>query len=59
LPPGRYADTLTYPFWDMALRHLHGAHFIFTNTIMADMELDIPIYVALRFESPPDLWKKT
>lgn len=43
-----YADTLTYPFWDMALRHLEGAHFIFTNTIMADMELDIPIYVALR-----------
>lgn len=40
---------LTYPFWDMALRHLEGAHFIFTNTIMADMEVDIPIYVALRY----------
>lgn len=49
LAAGPYADTLTYPFWDMALRHLQGAHFIFTNTIMADMELDIPIYVALRF----------
>ncbi|HSV95793.1 MAG TPA: hypothetical protein VLM75_02535 [Spirochaetota bacterium] len=42
-------STLTYPFWDMALRHLEGAHFIFTNTIMADMEVDIPIYVALRY----------
>ncbi len=44
-----YDVTLTYPFWDMALRHLKGAHFIFTNTIMADMEVDIPIYVALRY----------
>ncbi len=44
-----YDTTLTYPFWDMALRHLEGAHFIFTNTIMADMEVDIPIYVALRY----------
>ncbi len=44
-----YADTLTYPFWDLALVHLKGAHFIFTNTVMADMEVNIPIYVALRY----------
>lgn len=44
-----YEEALTYPFWEGALRHLKGAHFIFTNTIMADMELDIPIYVALRY----------
>ena len=46
-PP--YEEALTYPFWELALRHLKGSHFIFTNTIMADMELDIPIYVVLRF----------
>lgn len=44
-----YEDSLTYPFWEAALRQLKGAHFIFTNTIMADMELDIPIYVVLRY----------
>jgi len=44
-----YAETLTYPFWDMALMHLKNAHFIFTNTVMADMEVNIPIYVVLRY----------
>lgn len=44
-----YAETLTYPFWDASLKYLTGAHFVFTNTIMADMEVDIPIYVALRY----------
>lgn len=46
-PP--YEEALSYPFWELALRHLKGAHLIFTNTIMADMELDIPIYVVLRY----------
>ncbi len=44
-----YADTLTYPFWDMLLREIRGVNFIFTNTVMADLELDIPIYVVLRY----------
>ncbi|HPB81766.1 MAG TPA: hypothetical protein PK200_06980 [Spirochaetota bacterium] len=44
-----YKDTLTYPFWEMALRHLQKADFVFTNTIMADAETDIPIYVVLRY----------
>jgi hypothetical protein len=44
-----YGDTLTYPFWEMALRHLQKADFVFTNTIMADAEIDIPVYVVLRY----------
>nr|HPJ37307.1 hypothetical protein [Spirochaetota bacterium] len=44
-----YEETLTYPFWEMALRHLQKADFVFTNTIMADAEIDIPIYVVLRY----------
>lgn len=49
LAGGEYADTLTYPFWEMALRRLPKGHFVFTNTIMADAEVNIPIYVALRY----------
>lgn len=45
----RYAETLTYPFWDLVLRNIKEADFIFSNTIMADAELDIPIYVVLRY----------
>ncbi len=44
-----YEETLTYPFWEMALRNLKNAHFIFPNTVMADAEVDIPIYVVLRY----------
>ncbi len=44
-----FRDMLTYPFWEIALQHLTEADFIFTNTIMADMEVDIPIYVILRY----------
>jgi hypothetical protein len=49
LKSSAYAATLTYPFWDTALRELRGAHFIFSNTVMADLEVDIPIYVVLRY----------
>ncbi len=44
-----YEATLTYPFWEMALRNVKNAHFIFPNTVMADAEVDIPIYVVLRY----------
>lgn len=49
LNSSEYGETLTYPFWEMALRHLRQADFVFTNTIMADAEIDIPIYVVLRY----------
>jgi hypothetical protein len=45
--PG-YVDTLTYPFWDVAIREYADAQFIVSNTVMADMETDLPIYVILR-----------
>ncbi|TAL32188.1 MAG: hypothetical protein EPN93_16360 [Spirochaetes bacterium] len=43
-----YLETLTYPFWDMAVREYGGAQFILSNTVMADMETELPIYVILR-----------
>jgi hypothetical protein len=49
LNSGVYEETLTYPFWDMTLQSIEGPHFIFTNTIMADLEVDIPLYVILRY----------
>jgi hypothetical protein len=45
--PG-YVDTLTYPFWDVAVREYRDAQFIVSNTVMADMEIELPIYVILR-----------
>lgn len=45
----RYSASLTYPFWDTVLREAQFCNFIFANTIMADMELELPLYVTLRY----------